>query len=117
MFSGMALVLMFSIIFLTGMYPVEARLQRMQRIGGRTLVVLCGMSTALLLFAIVWTAISVQWPFLVIGGGLGFLVAPMIYQSLPESLVEGPLGATLLLAANASLALPVASNAMPLVIQ
>jgi hypothetical protein len=51
----------------------------------------------------VWTALSVQWPFLVISGGLAFLVAPMVYQALPERFIEGPVGVVLLIAANSSL--------------
>lgn len=114
MFSVMALVLMFSIIFLTGMYPVKARMEKMQRIDGRVLVGLCVLSSVSLFAAVIWTAISVQWPFLVIGGGLGFLVAPMIYQLLPVQLLEGRFGAGLLFVTNAGLALLVASNATPL---
>ena len=103
LFAGMALSLIISIIFLTGMFPVASRLKNMQRSTGSLMVLLCAFTTLILLIALISTATSVQWPFLVIAGGLAFLVAPMIYQAIPQALTEGPSGALSLIGANSIL--------------
>ena len=103
LFAGMALSLIISIIFLTGMFPVASRLQNMQRSTGSLMVLLCALTTLILSLALISTAISVQWPFLVVAGGLAFLIAPMIYQAFPPTVSEGPAGALSLISANSIL--------------
>lgn len=103
LFAGMAFSLTASAIFLTGMFPVGGRVRNMQRGMGGVLVALCALTVVLLVIALAATAFSVQWPFLVIAGGLAFLVTPMIYQALPIDFLEGPIGAILMISANLAL--------------
>lgn len=99
-FAWIAFQFAFCAIFLSGMFPAGARIATMQRVGGAALVNLCVLTTILLFGGIIWIAGSIEWPFLVIGGGLAFLLSPLIYQAFPERISEGPVGATILFLAN-----------------
>lgn len=103
LFACVAFQFAFCAIFLSGMYPVAARVTTMQRGGGSTLVALCVLTTIPLIGGVIWIAGSIEWPFLVIAGGLAFLLSPLIYQAFPLRISEGPLGATVLFLANSLL--------------
>ena len=103
LFALIAFQLAFCAIFLTGMYPAAARTRSMQHTGGAVLVTLCLLTTFPLLTSVVWVAKSIEWPILVIGGGLAFLLAPLIYQAVPERISEGPVGGAIMVLINAFL--------------
>ena len=91
----MALVLVLSLYWLTvsGHFPEEHRAASLKSAAGQALlwgtIVLCALLTlAALTFA--WTRVPLYAA--ILGGGLMVLIAPLLLQPLPDSIVDGRLG-------------------------
>ena len=106
-----ALVLTLALFALTAAqhFPVEQR-AKVLRSGFVTAIIWGTLLTALLsvLIAVLFAARAVPWPPAVISTGCALLVAPLLLQRLPDSLVNGRRG----LLVFAGLAVVLASVAM-----
>lgn len=101
--ASTVIVVMYA-VFASGMFPRGARPAAMRGAAGDALLAGGGaLALALAVFAAPGAAKALAWPYAVIAGGLGLLLAPLAFQTLPRALLDTPLGAGLLGAATAAL--------------
>ncbi len=89
-----AVVVAMYAVFASGMFPRAARPAAMRGAAADPLIGAgtgCTLALAATAVAGAWTRL--EWPYAVIAGGLGLLLGPLAYQTLPRALLDTPLGA------------------------
>lgn len=78
---------------LSGFFPADCRPTVLAGAGGRALIGLLSFSALGLGIAALWSALgTLPWTVIVICGGLGILLAPMVFELLPRAFWDSRLG-------------------------
>jgi len=76
-------------VTLSGFFPTVSRPDTLGGITGGALVGLLSASALALGLTALWTAIDVlSWTVIVICGGMGILIAPMVFEGLPRGFCD-----------------------------